>query len=167
MTETLPFDITKYYKTGIVVDTNLMVLYIIGLFDIGLIERHNKTKAYTKKDFLTLYRLLENFNTTLTTPNILTETSNLTETGDEKFKDSFFLKFAEAISRFDERHSTSIDLTNEKGFKKFGLADSSITKLASQGNLVVTDDLKLSSYLSNQNMPVLNFNHIRTFYLLQ
>jgi hypothetical protein len=167
MTETLPFDITKYYKTGIVVDTNLMVLYIVGLFDIGLIERHNRTKAYTKQDFLTLYRLLGKFKTTLTTPNILTETSNLTETGDEKFKDSFFSKFAETIRSFDERHSASIDLTTEKGFKKFGLADSSITKLASQGNLIITDDLRLSAYLSNQNMPVLNFNHIRSFYLIR
>lgn len=167
MTETLPFDITKHYKKGVVVDSNLMVLYIVGIFDLSLIERHNKTKAYTKEDFLVLYRLLENFNAILTTPNILTETSNLTETGDQDFKNRFFSKFAESIGSFDERHIKSIDLTKENGFKKFGLADSSVTKLASEGHLILTDDLKLSAYLSNKDMPVINFNHIRTLYLVK
>lgn len=167
MTETLPFVIQKYFNSGVVVDTNLMVLYVIGLYDMNLIERHNKTKTYTKDDFLTLYNMLGNFNRIVTTPNILTETSNLTETGDQNFKDNFFTKFGETLNGFVEKYSSSGDLAKEKTFKKFGLADSSISKLALEGHLILTDDFRLSSFLSGQDLPVINFNHIRTYYLMK
>jgi hypothetical protein len=167
MTETFPFVIQRYFNSGIVVDTNLLVLYVIGLYDLNLIQRHHKTKTYTKEDFLTLYDLLRNFKSILTTPNILTETSNLTETGDQNFKDSFFSKFGETLNGFAEKYSSSGELSNEKAFKKFGLADSSISKLALDGHLILTDDLRLSSYLSGQGFPVINFNHIRTYYLMK
>lgn len=166
MTTTLPAQISQFYDKGIVLDTNLMILYVVGLHDTTRIRRFSRTSKYTEEDFVTLCQILGKFKRIYTTPNILTETSNLTEKGNDGAKFSFFCSFETVIRGMEEQYIKSNDLAKEKVFKKFGLADSSITQLASKGFLILTDDLNLSSYLSNISLPVMNFNHIRSLYLL-
>jgi hypothetical protein len=67
----------RYRARGILVDTNLLLLFFIGLFDRGQISRFKRTKTYTGEDFDVLDRFLSQFARLITTPNILSEVSNL------------------------------------------------------------------------------------------
>jgi len=67
-------------------DTNLLVLLVVGSVDRGQVERHRRTKRFTVEDYDRLVRLLEGLEQVFVTPNTLTEASNLLERrGDPRF----------------------------------------------------------------------------------
>ena len=68
------------------------------------------------------------------------------------------------MSVFTEDSVSSEEIMQLKSFLKFGLTDAVNCKLSDK-YLVLTDDLKLWSYLSSQGLPAINFNHIRDLYL--
>ena len=51
--------------------------------------------------------------------------------------------------------------TKTDGFLRLGLADSTLLNLARQDVLVLTDDHPLYQQLANDNLPALNFTHVR------
>ena len=67
----------EYRTRGILVDTNLLLLYFVGSLDLNRIERFKRTRKYTIPDFHVLVQLLTYFGRVVITPHILTEVSNL------------------------------------------------------------------------------------------
>ena len=61
----------------IIVDANLLLLWIVGLASPDYIHRHKRLQAYTNEDFLILVNILSRARRIILTPNTLTETSNL------------------------------------------------------------------------------------------
>jgi hypothetical protein len=64
---------------GLLVDTNLLVLYAIGTVNRRRIETFKRTRQYTEGDFDKLLRVLNAFTPLCTLPHVLAEVSNLTE----------------------------------------------------------------------------------------
>lgn len=154
--------IGRYRNAGVLVDTNLLLLYFIGICDRGQIERFRRTKdRFVAEDFETLMRVLKSFDTVVTTPHVLTEVSNLLGHLSGQTKATCFGLFAQHISSWNEKHTPAKNLSSSPAFVKFGMADVSIED-AAQGYLILTDDFPLSGYLSSKGLDVLNFNNIRT-----
>ncbi|MDF9800021.1 hypothetical protein OKW21_005284 [Catalinimonas alkaloidigena] len=61
----------------ILIDSNALVLLIIGLIDQNLIPKHKRTSIYRKKDFERLLNVIKDFNHLIVLPNIWTEVDNL------------------------------------------------------------------------------------------
>jgi hypothetical protein len=61
----------------LLIDANLLLLLVVGSADRSLIESFKRTRAYTREDFDLLLRLVARFPKVVTTPNVLTEVSNL------------------------------------------------------------------------------------------
>ena len=60
------------------IDTNLLVLLVVGETDRALISKHRRTRAYRVEDYELLVRLInETDRQVFVTPNTLTEASNL------------------------------------------------------------------------------------------
>lgn len=151
----------RYYRKGIIVDTNILLLYFIGQYNKELIPRFKRTSQFTSDDYDLLVIFLKNFLKIVTTPNILTEVSNLANQIPSNIKDDFFERFAESIVCLDEDYLESKTIAERDEFKKFGLTDSGIACLSQDDYLVLTDDLRLAYYLANKKVPVVNFNHLR------
>ena len=62
---------------GYFLDTNLLVLLVVGSESRELISKHRRLEHYSAEDFDILCEFLENANQLYVTPNTLTETSNL------------------------------------------------------------------------------------------
>lgn len=152
----------KYYSSGIIIDTNILLLYVIGIIDKNRIENFKRTKQFLAQDFIFLFNYLTHFSKILTTPYILTEVNNFLNQIDNREKDKFFTSFTDVINNLSEHNFTSTVLSKANDFNKFGLTDISIYELSKNTYIVLTDDLKLSSYLSNKSIDVINFNNIRT-----
>jgi len=119
---------------------------------------------YTEEDYSTLVNFLGHFEKVVTTPNILTEVSNLSgQLGlTENLKQSYFEKFASGITLLlTEHYLSSAEIARMQEFKRFGLTDAGVVRLARGNYLVLTDDFRLSGYLKKAGVDVLNFNHIR------
>lgn len=157
--------IRKYRQKGILIDTNLLILFIVGTFDVNLIEKFKRTNTYSKEDFEYLSKFLMNFKTFYFTPNILTEVTNLTDSINQEPHYSFFQHIQRVFANpiFKENAVLSSEVINLNAFLKFGLTDATNIKL-SEEYLILTDDLRLHHFLVNQNLPSINFNHIRELY---
>lgn len=155
--------IERSRKSGLLLDTNLLLLYFMGLYNKTQITKFKRTKIFVVEDFYTLLTLRQKFDKLLTTPHILTEVSNLAGHLTGQLKDGYFKLFAKEIQTFDEKYLSSKDVAQKSEFTKFGLTDIGISLIAQEGCLVLTVDAPLFQYLSTRNIEVLNFNHIRQF----
>jgi len=163
MTDYISPILFQYKSKGVVIDSNLLLLYFIGSFSIELISNYKKTKIYSKEDYDIINILIDYFNKIITTPNILTEISNLSNQLKEHIKQSFYENMKSKFIILEEIYYPSLQASEWKYFNKYGLTDSVIFKIGSQNYLIITDDFPLSNLLEKLQIPVINFNHIRTF----
>ena len=154
----------KFRQKGILIDTNLLVLLLVGSYNEDMISNFKRTTNYTIEDYRYLKVFLTRFEKHFYTPNILTEITNLTDSINSEPNFSFFQHVKYMLGAFKEHNVSSDEIMELKSFLKFGLTDAVNCKLSDK-YLVLTDDLRLYSYLANQGLPAINFNHIRNFYL--
>jgi rRNA-processing protein FCF1 len=153
--------VVRYARKGILIDTNILLLYFLGSFDQDLIPSFKRTVQFTVEDYNTLLLLLQMFDRLVTTPNILTEVSNLSNQLGEPARTSYFHTFAKQLTLMEELYVASREVAAESEFIKMGLTDGSIHKLNKEEYLVLTDDFRLSQSLQHKKIDVINFNHIR------
>ncbi|MFH1860532.1 MAG: PIN domain-containing protein [bacterium] len=153
----------KHKNRGIVVDANLLLVYFLGSFNPQLIPQYKRTKSYTIEDFTVLYQLIKYFDRLVTTPNILTEVSNLSTALSEPIRTEYFKKFKDMVVTLSEEVILSNKSVENKYFEKYGLTDTVIIELCQEKYLVVTDDFPLSNLLNCLSIDVINFNHIRGY----
>ncbi len=65
--------------SGLPVDTNLLVLFVVGAVNRERIESFERTSSYTKEDYKLLLQFLANFKKLHTSPHVLAEVSNLAD----------------------------------------------------------------------------------------
>lgn len=149
---------------GIVIDTNLLLLLLAGLYDQTQLNKAKVVRKYSNEDFQTLINVVAYYDRQITlTPNILTEVCNLSDKLNEETNHQFF-PFVESFlvkqTEFTEPSLETIKKDNTC-FYKFGIADTSIGNLAINKFLVITDDLKLYHYLNSKGLDAINYNHLR------
>lgn len=158
-------DVLASYNTpGIVIDSNLLLLLFLGSFDRRQIGSNKRLAAYTNDDYDLLVRFLQPFSQLVTTPNILTEVSNLSNAVSDSRKREYFSAFANKLSSLDEKYIVSSTALSNP-WARFGLTDATIAEVAKAGYLVLTDDFPLSQSLMSVGIDVINFNHLRDIYL--
>jgi hypothetical protein len=118
--------------------------------------------AFTEDQFLLLAKFFAVFDKVITTPNLLTEVSNLLGQLPDTLRSSFFAVFAKRLALLEEHYSPSASVSTMTHFDRFGLTDSGIAQLVEGRYLVLTDDLSLFGYLQNRGIDAINFNHIRS-----
>lgn len=153
---------------GLLIDTNLLVLLVIGSVSPTAIAGNKRLSAYTVTDYKLLLSFVERFSALFTTPHILTEVSNLI--GCETKQQQQGLEILKLLTqRMEEVLPASQETmgTHSRSYLKFGLSDASIHRVAADNLLVLTDDLNFCYYLQGQNILALNFNNLRTEYLLR
>ena len=155
--------IGRYRHKGLLVDTNLLLLYFLGACDPDHIPKFKRTMMFTVAEFWFLARFLRSFDTLVTTPNVLTEVSNMSGQLGEPLRTQFYIDFANLIPQLNENYISSSSASSLAHFSKFGLTDVGIGELAKDTYLVLSDDLKLVSYLQKKDIDAINFNHIRTW----
>jgi rRNA-processing protein FCF1 len=158
--------LSRYSNKGILIDTNLLLLYFVGKYKPSEIPKFKRTAAFEVNDFRLLLSILRRFNRIITTPNILTEVSNLSNQLPNNYKPAYYTEFANQVSLLDEQYTTSLNICSLDHFRKFGLTDSGIIESAKNQYLVLTDDFKLTKFLENIKIDVINFNHIRLLRML-
>jgi predicted nucleic acid-binding protein len=147
--------------TGLFVDTNLLVLFVVGSVNRNRIETFKRTRQYTKSDYELLLRVLAKLNPLYTVPHVLAEVSDLTDlSGAERSQARVVLKAT--ISLLNEAEMPSARATEDRLYPKLGLADAAIGAVARANHCaVLTDDLDLFLLLSHDKVNAVNFAHLR------
>ena len=155
--------IEKYRSRGALIDANLLLVYLIGKYERKLIPSFARTKQYTVEDFLLLDTLVQWFSTVYTTPNILTEVSNLSGKLPQRLLWQLRDEFVQLIGGLEERYCESRKAVENRYFRKLGLTDAAIISLSNREFLVLTNDFDCWSVLGANQIDAINFNHLRPF----
>lgn len=154
--------LSKYKSKGILIDTNILLLYLVGLVNRDRIPRFKRTAQFISEDYDLLLQIIEGFQKVISTPNILTEVNSLANQLGEPERSQCLLIFANLITQITEVYIESELVANHEMFSRFGLTDCGIMHIAKDKYLVLTDDLKLSLYLKALGIDTINFNNLRS-----
>jgi hypothetical protein len=58
----------KYKSKGILIDTNLLLLLLVGFYDENLIAKFKRTSKYSKEDFQIIRNFILHFEKIIITP---------------------------------------------------------------------------------------------------
>lgn len=151
--------VSKYQTQGVLVDANILLLYLVGGYDRKLIATFKRTQTFNIQDYDLVATFLSAFRSIVTTPNILTEVSNLSA----QLPTQYFERFRLQIEVLNEAYVPSATASSETYFARCGLTDAGMMALAKDRFLVLTDDFRLSGLLVGMGVDCIKFNHIRTF----
>jgi rRNA-processing protein FCF1 len=146
----------KYRTKGVIVDTNVLLLYLVGSFDPNLIRNFKRTAGFTEEDFDLVNSFTNSFEMRVTTPHILTEVSDLIGNREE-----LHILLKEYLNFSDEKFLESKKIAENPAFNRFGLADTAIVDTAKDSYLVFTDDGPLYNFLTNIGVDALKLDQIR------
>lgn len=146
---------------SLLVDSNLLVLFVVGAYDRNLIARFKRTAQFEPDDYDRLVDAMGQFQTVLVTPHVLTETSNLIGQLNDPARTGVRTRLYALLELTTEQHVAARD-TAETSFVKFGLTDAAIEQVSDASPAVLTDDHVLAGYLKSRGVHAFNFNHLRS-----
>lgn len=160
--------IAKYCRDGVLLDTNLLLLLLVGAVDRRLVPKFKRTSQFVERDFDLLVRFVAAFERRSVTAHILTETSNLGGQLGEPLRSRFFRVLFGAIEDLDEIAIPSVEASRSESIapairERLGLTDSILIVTASAPRLVLTDDETLVGELASRRLDAINFDLIRDF----
>jgi len=150
---------------GVALDTNIALLLAVGRFEPALIEVFKRTKAFTRRDYAMLERLVSQIAPLQTTPNVWSELCNLAGQLAEPGRTRFLQWLPTHIAGVGGTYHPSDTASREPEFPRLELTDTTLLLLGGQGFGVVTDDTGLHIALLARGIPTINFNHLRTWLL--
>ena len=147
---------------GFFIDSNLLVLLVVGSVGQDLIAKHRRLRAYTKEDYEILVNLLDPVDQVFVTPNTLTETSNLLAQHEDPERARFFEKLRDLIQESKEVVVASTEASKNDAFGRLGLTDAALLEVTTKETPLVTADLGLYlAVLEREGDAAVNFTHLR------
>jgi hypothetical protein len=149
-------------RSGLLIDTNLLVLFVVGTVNPGRIQNFKRTRNYNKADYQLLLRVMECFTPLYTLTHVMAEVSNLTDlAGRERLQARQVLKQTIAVLR--EPALASEHAVRNENYERLGLVDAAIATLARENKCAaLTDDVDLYIALSREGLVVFNFSHLQS-----
>ena len=147
---------------GYFLDTNLLVLLVVGSESRELIPKHGRLEHYSTEDYDILAELLEDADELYVTPNTLTETSNLLGQHGEPERSLLMKRLQYLIHGSREIIVASAEASSNAKFERLGLTDAALLEIVTTDIplLTVDLDLYLAAIESGEERAV-NFNRYR------
>jgi hypothetical protein len=149
---------------GFLFDTNVLLLFVVGMTDPQLVSRCGRTKAFGRDDVKKLGGLLSQCPKPrlVFTPHVVAETWNLLENslrGCVRDLDRIAVTFKAYVSNGKESWLEAKDVVEDNRFRRLGVTDTCLLKLARKKVVVITADAELAVALGQAKRPVINFTH--------
>ena len=145
----------------VLIDTNLLVLLVVGRTGQHLISKHRRLQAFTIDDYGRLDEILSAIDQVVVTPNTLTETSNLLAQHSEPERSRFFDVFRYLIGVSQEIRIASVEAAQDPQFVRLGLTDSAVLEVVSAETPLLTADLPLFLAAASKDYnAAFNFWHL-------
>ncbi len=166
MNSNIPDLIAQYRDKGILIDTNLLLVLVVGNIDRRLVGRMGRTEKYTSDDYERISELLSCFNRLIILPQVLTETGNMLKRNCP-YRNTLLdlgLELKRFVHARDTRESraSSKRITLHPTFEELGYADAAILHAAADRHLVFTDDGPLQGMAYQVGVDVLPFYWLRS-----
>ena len=145
----------------LILDTSLLVLFVVGSTRRDLVGRHKRLKAFSADDFDLLRRVVAAASRVLVTPNTLTETSNLISQIEEPARGQIRETFRRVVLASDEEYLPSRNAVAVSEFVRLGLTDAGLLEIVQGARSLLTTDFDLYQAVLRRGAVAYNFNHLR------
>ncbi|USX13824.1 hypothetical protein NHH88_29965 [Oxalobacteraceae bacterium OTU3CAMAD1] len=157
--------VRKHSARGILIDTNVLLLYLFGKLLPSAIGQKRLSK-YGIDDADIVSQFVGLFGQILTTQHVLTETSNLARQivgGGLRHELSLRLYPLFCLESPGLLKSCHVDgpAIDANLFARLGLTDAGLTSLVQKNTLLLTDDLDLHISAVSTGGDAINFTHMR------
>lgn len=148
-------------RQSLVMDTNLLLLLIIGHIDEGRhLHKSKRLSAYDRKDLEKLHRVMAEFENIIISPYLAAEVSNLIDLTDTLRQRAFEVARI-FFSRFEQVSVSVCQDAQHSAFIRYGITDASLAVLA-KDYMIITNDNRLLPILFAVNAKnVLPFANVR------
>jgi hypothetical protein len=143
------------------IDTNLLCLLVVGSVGKNLIKGHKRLRVFTELDFDHLVKVLSLFPNIITTPHILTETSNLLRHSAEPLRSAVSQALGRFVEGVEESGVAALEVVNHPQYSRLGITDCVLMIAAESGAVIISDDLDLCLAASGAGSMVINYNYFR------
>jgi hypothetical protein len=146
---------------NIVLDSNLLLL-VVWLASQAYVAAHRRLRLFSVEDFRLLHGILSSADHIVVTPNVLTETSNLSGYIGEPARTRIYLVLKALVGgTIEESHVASKQAVAREEFARIGLTDYAILQIATASHTLLTVDLDLYLAALRQGYKAENFHHLR------
>ena len=108
------------------VDTNLLLLLIVGRTDRSYLRTHKRTADYDLRDLDFVEQLVGQYDRIATTPHVLAEASNLLRQIENPARDRIQRKLSDFVSSAEELFVAGSDACRHDRYIELGLTDAAI-----------------------------------------
>jgi len=148
---------------GILLDTNILLLYLIGSFNTDYIREFNRTAMYDAEDFEWVIRYSSFFEKVVITPHILTEVWHFVKKVRNDYLSYFIESSVNAFEVFKEDYVDKKLILQDKSLQYVGVTDLSIIIASKTENyLVLTDDLRAYATFLANDVHAINVNQLKS-----
>lgn len=150
-------------RRGIILDTNLLLLYLVGSWNRECISTEKRLVGHGLDSMVYdgIVTIISKFPQLVVTTHILTELCNLSDSLNKKNDGQFFRFITDWLQDTKERRNEARHLTKIELFHQLGLADSSLIQASLNGYFVLTIDVECAEAISRAKGNGLNYNNIR------
>ena len=143
----------------LLLDSNLLILLLLGSFDIRLIASFKRLSDFSTSDFQAVRDLSLSFKIA-TSAHVLTEVSNLAKDLPHRQRQDVFRHIATRIAYLKGNVVSAVEVTPNAEFSSFGITDAVLTNLCGS-HLLLTNDVRLAAHLRSKHHSVLTLNDFR------
>jgi hypothetical protein len=143
---------SQFALAPVLLDSNLLLLLVIGTIDRRLITSFKRTQHFSESDYDAVREIASLSGRLITTPHIVTETSNLANQLPDRMKERFFHTLRDMIAMMEERYTSARILSEHKLFY-FGITDVAMlteqlaTTESEQEVIVLTQDGRFPQWI--------------------
>lgn len=145
----------------VVLDTNVLVLFVVGTVSPVHIRRHKRTREFDSDAYASLVSFMEPFRRIITTGQILTEASNLLRQCMEPLAGDLTRGLSTLIKRSSETTKPAIEIVSHPAYSRLGLADAGLLMIDRPDAVLLTDDNALYIASVSAGRATVNFAHLR------
>lgn len=145
---------------AVLVDSNLLLLLVVGSAGKRYIRAHKGLSAYDENDFDILVGLVGTFSDMVTVPHVVTEVSNLSRQMRGPAKSAIIDKLRELVEQTPELPIGSVEGLRHSAWGRLGVTDSVLLHLCEQGIMLITADSELAIEAEMIGGDVLNFRNM-------
>lgn len=144
----------------LVLDTNLLLLWLVARTDVMLLETYKRVQSYRYVDIELLRDIVRSFRGQRSTPHVLAETSNLVDQAPLYRRAALIEELKRFTAEVSETYRPATILMARTEFSMLGLTDTALAELSMQA-VVATGDHLLSGKILALGGQTINFNQLR------
>ena len=150
----------------ILLDTQLIVLLVVGLTSKAIIGKHKKLSEFSTDDFELLELLLGDDPKLVLLPNTVSEAGSLLRQHRNPERTAILSTFKKLIDLSRERYTASRVAASRAEYERLGITDSAIIACCTKRLRLLTADLDLYNAAREAGVDATNFNHERAYFRL-